>query len=308
MRNVIIELNRIFGVEHNTKITNFINLQYSFASASDGVEFTLRDVDEYKIIGVLKDICTEHQLSIDELINGFMLVPAMNRSKTEFSVVAELRSALLQSLFEPQFTARAELIKDGDSFEYYGKDRHIVSTKATKRGNGSITAGFINGTLESGPQVSIFMDREEMSGVRHAYTTIKYNGACPLDEEIWNEVLMSSVYRRMQTEPMTELILAGCTDNAERISKLLAHGSDAFFKSNEDSDVVLSSWGKPIAKKILIFKAGDEKKLIEAQNDNLGKLSNKQLRVVVNNNDLPKTITSQPAAKSEDVSDEWGMY
>lgn len=314
MRKVIIELNRIYGVENNAKITHFVNDQFATLADCEGVEFSLRDVEEGLIITAVKELIDEFQLAVDELINGVLLIPAMNRSKTSFSVVTEFRPCFIKALFETGFSNDASLVKEGQEFEYYGKDRHVVMTNS-QRTNNNVIAGYLNGTLAAGANISVFMDMEELAGVKESYTKIKYNGSYPIYSDIWDEILMSSVYRRFRTEPMMELVLMACGDNAERISRVLDHGSDSFIKDEFESDVILSSWGKPIAKKITLFKAGDEKRLLNEQNETLARIGKKPVQLSIVSNCSKSTSTTQApasvaaATEQEDaVQTEWGAF
>lgn len=309
MRNLIIDLNRLFGVEHNTEITKFVNEQYAIISSCEGIEFSLHDVDQTKIALAVNELIAEFQLDVHELVNGIMLIPCMSKSKSEFGLVTEFRPAFIQTLLQPEFTSVAQLIKGEDSFEYYGRDSHLVYIKSKVNGVGQISAGFINGSIKNGPDVCIFMDQEEMVGIQNDYSKIKYNGTAPIYAEVWDEILLSSLYRRMLTEPMTELLLTKCGAKAERIVAILSHGKSAFAKKEFASDEIISSWGKPIAKKVILYTANDEKRIATAQKENLARLKERKLSIVVNNGHLmdePASVVVK--SESEEYATEWGEF
>lgn len=301
MRKLIIELNQHFGLEHNSEITRFVNDQYMTLSICEGVEFSLHDVCEDKISRIVMELIAEFSLSLIELTQGVLLVPSMSPNQSEFEVVAEFRPAFFQMLFGQSFVTTSGLIRGEDKFEYYGKDRHIILSDVGGNHRDDIKAGYINGTMKSGSEVCIFMDKEEMEGLRSSYTSLKYHGSSP-DEDIWADVLQSSLYRRLATEPMAEAIFTDCEENAERILKTLLFGKAAFDKREFESDLIMSSWGKPIARKVINYKANDEKRLINAARS----ASQVGLKIVVDNTLSNDKTAEQPAG--EVVATDWGAF
>jgi hypothetical protein len=154
-------------------------------------------------------------------------------------------------------------------------------------------------------EVCIFMDKEEMEGLRNSYSTMKYHGSSP-DEDVWAEILQSSLYRRFATEPMAEAIFTDCGAPAERIIKALMYGKGAFDKREFESDLIMSSWGKPIAKKVINYKASEEKRLLIATQVNTEKLPSVGLKVVVDNTLSIGQTTDQLVG--EVVATEWGAF
>lgn len=305
MRKLIIGLNQHFGLEHNTEITRFVNDQFMTTCICEGIEFSLHEVCEDKIIRVVMDLIAEFNLSLNELVHGVLLVPCMSSSQSEFEIVAEFRPAFFQTLFGQVFVTTCRLIRGEDTFEYYGKDRHVIATDIGGNNRSVINAGFINGTLQNGATLCIFMDKEEMEGLRASYTSLKYHGSYP-DEDTWSEVLQCSLFRRFATEPMSEAVFAECGERAERITKALMYGKSAFEKREFESDLIMSNYGKPIAKKIINYKASDEKRRINAGQTNAAKMSHSGLKVVVDN-----TRSIGPAADEtagEVVATEWGAF
>lgn len=305
MRKLIIGLNQHYGIEHNAEITRYANDQFMTSCVCEGIEFSLHDVCEDKIIRVVMDLIAEFNLSLTELVHGVLLVPCMSSSQSEFEIVAEFRPAFFQALFGQVFVTSCRLIRGSDTFEYYGKDRHVIATDVGGNSRSVVNAGYINGTLHNGAKLCIFMDKEEMEGLRASYSTLKYHGSYP-DEDTWSEVLRSSLYRRFATEPMAEAVFAECGERSERITKALMYGKSAFDHREFESDLIMSSWGKPIAKKVINYKASEEKRLINAGQVNVGKLSNSGLKVVVDNTlsigqDSEETV-------GEVVATEWGVF
>ena len=308
MRKLIILLNSIYGAEHNAEITHFVNEQFCNTSHCENLEFSLRDLDENKIETVVKELIAEYDLTLHELLTGVMLIPCLSENKAEFCCIAEFKPSLFQSLLAPAFHSVYGLVKGEDSFEYYGRDAHMFVVKNSECSQAVICAGYINATMHDGIEVCVFMDKEEMAGVRNSYTTIKYGGTAPIYQEVWDEILQSSLFRRLQTEPMFERIMNACGANSERISKILAHGSGAFSKKEFENGMVISSWGKQIAKKVIVYTAGEEKRLAEVQKVNLSKINARHLQVVVDNSAVVDEVHQVNNGHGEEVQTEWGNF
>lgn len=308
MRKLIILLNTIYGAEHNAKITDFVNQQFAIIAHCENLEFSLRDIDEEKVVQVVQELISEYELTVSELLTGVMLIPCLSQNKAEFCCVAEFKPSLFQSLLLPAFDSVCGLVKGQDSFEYYGRDRHLFAVKADETAHGEICAGYINATMHDGNEVCVFMDKEEMAGVRSAYSSIKYGGTSPVYQDIWDEILQSSLFRRFQTEPMFERALNACGSASERVAKMLAHGSSAFSKKDIESEVVMSSWGKQIAKKVIVYTASEEKRLSEAQKVNLEKVKTKHLHVIVDNSPKKEEKAHETNAHIDEVATDWGTW
>lgn len=320
MRQIINHLCEHFGDHQNAAITNWVNEQYLFRCESNGIQFSLRDIDETVIWKTIHHTITDLGLTLEQLIDGVWLAPVFGPGQLEFEVTAELRPALFKSVLS-QFL---DVCNDGfiyaqDSFKRYGADRHIDLIKQCTAApcTEDVVYAFFNATVSAdGQPVSCFLTAEEVSEIKACYIKTKFNGADPFGDANWSEMQLAAVYRRFLSESIfSALEYSLPVDVLQQYVSMTVHGHSRFEKTEDyEKDLsVLGAHGRVIGRKVVRFKAHEALEQKNKTAENRKSLNSMQADIV----DLAQVRqskaavaepTQQPVYDTEDVPTEWGNF
>ncbi len=305
MRTVINELCHLYGIHNNAVITNWVNRQYLFAAESDGVKFTLHDVDDAVITRVINSVCTELSLTLDMLLQGVWIVPALTNRQLSLSASAELRPELFKMVLGRGVQISNEgSVYSGDVFERYGADSHVIHTTKAYRGT-EVEAMFFNAMTCTGAeqlQLSCVLQADELAETKRIYLHDKFCGANPFTDKEWLEIQLAAVYRRFHSESMFSAVEYALTnEDRTRYAKMAMYGHDMIAKNKEEkSTVVYSDFGKPIATKV--FRTSATKHLA------LKNASSTSSVVPITAANTMSLVKTDETGEPDDVVTEWGQF
>lgn len=305
MRNVINELCHLYGITNSAVITNWVNRQYLFSAESDGVKFTLHDVEDAVITRVINSVCTELSLTLEMLVQGVWIAPALTNRQLALSASAELRPELFKMVLGRGVQISNEgSVYSGDVFERYGVDSHVVHSPSTYRGT-EVEAMYFNAMTCAGAdqiQLSCVLQADELAETKRVYLHDKFCGANPFTDKEWLEVQLAAVYRRFHSESMFSAVEYALTDkDRTRYAKMAIYGHDMIAKNKEEkSTVVYSDFGKPIATKV--FRASATKHLA------LKTAGSTSSVVPINAATAISVVITDETTAQDDVVTEWGQF
>lgn len=320
MRQIINHLCDHFGDHQNAGITNWVNEQYLFRCVSNGIQFSLHDIDETVIWPTLHRTITELHLTLAQLIEGVWLVPVFAPGQLEFEVSCELRPALFKSVLKPFLDVSQDgFIYAQDSFKRYGADRHIelIKKSSAEPCAKDVVIAFFNATVsDDGQPVSCFLTADEVTEIKDCYIKTKFNGADPFFDANWSEIQLAAVYRRFFSESIfSALEYSLPVDVLEQYMGMAVHGYSRFEKTEDyEKDLsVLGAYGRVIGRKVVRFKAhealaqknktAEQRKGVKAMQADVVDLA--QVR---QSKALVAESVQQPEYDTECVPTEWGNF
>jgi hypothetical protein len=288
MRELILNLNKLFGTQHTKDINRWVSVQYNRISLCNDEPITLKDVSTKEIVLTVSSAITKLSLTPHELFRHCLLVPSINKGLQKFSVVFEIKPSFYKQLLtscKKISINDMSIVKKGDLFERYGQTKHIKHEVSV--GSNEPVYYFINGTIiDSGQPFSLGFNQSELEAVGEEAFEKKYNNANPFNIEEWQDIVFSALFLRLlDDDPAILIINALKQEKIERYRAAKKLCMDYYQKSDEADDTVYASYGRVIAKKFNRFNA-----LTARQNTEIKKPA---LKIVSSNDNIPEKTTAK---------------
>lgn len=307
MRDILITLNDMFGAHHSQALTTWFNQQTLRQATIDEQVVSLFDVEPAAIIAAIKRLNSFVPLSAEQLVEHTFLVPALNTRQLDLECVARFRSSFYAHVLCASGHVSIEsagIVKQGDTFERYGHDKHVIHKPLKNNPSNECVAAYINGSVEdTGYTFSVVLNQHELEGVKNAHINTLFNGVSPYEEKEWDDVYLSAVFERLLDEEAFAYLSGILDDNAVGVLKAISEfNAERYKKHSNDKANVYSSYGKLIAVKKHRFNAMDRV--------NQKRIVKPKLKLVASNGSKNSTSDDNDASKTQldDIAQDFGGF
>jgi hypothetical protein len=305
MRNVIIKLNELYGVENNQNLTIWFNNQLNRLSEFDGGTVSLMDIDEPKIEAAIKRLNACVPLSAEQLIKHTEIITVMNQNQLDLEPAFRFKSSFYRFLLEASGSILVDafgLVREKDKFERYGHDKHVVHIPNKDEADAPVIMAYINGSSPNlGIQFSVVLNKDEIAGIKETQINNAFNGINPFGDKDWEDVYKAAVIERLYDEDVFASLEVELGENTLNVFKAVKlYNADRYQNAQLTKLKVFSNYGKHIATKKFRFTAAD-------------KIEVKRKKVILTlvtdqNNGQEKELAHNDDSEFDDVMKDFGGF
>lgn len=270
----------------------WMNAQFARQSITeDGQVITIEDIHTFAIINAVKRLLVDTELSLDELINGFVLIPCLKANRIDTDVVIEALPWIFARILnnEKGLSVNAyDLVRHAEQFQNKSANQH-VSHSNTRQPDQEPILAYINLTSESNQPLSATLNRTEMLGIRGIFEQTKYNGCRIPDQAFWDEMFLSAAFRRLLDLGIFACVVHRLTPQTAKTYHALVKLSNAHFQPKHGGiNAYYSSDGSLVARKFTRFPESN---------------ANSTTTLTVND-----TSSGTIECKGDDIPSTWGQF
>lgn len=262
MRQVIIEVADTFKNQSSTRINQWVNEVYqrTVVSSKSDVVFSLHDIQE-RVIGLaIKDAAEDFGLRFKTMREQTLILPVLDRRTDSLQPIVELLPGFFKSVLEETGKVKIErtgVIREGDVYVNSGSDELLEFTLSSDNKGAAPIAAVINFYVDGTPG-HVLLNKKELENLKKAYLDIKFGGVNPLTNSEWDEIFISSVYRRMFSDASFGAGKLVIGDSSIELWKKAIISHNLFFKRQADADnLVRDRFGKVIGRTFKKYDALD---------------------------------------------------
>jgi hypothetical protein len=267
MKAIIHYLAKYYGNKRYAAIVNWVNAQYSRSGELHGQMITLSDVNDFDVVGLLKNTVEILSVPFDTFIDGIQVLPRLNSTSSDFEPILKLN----HKAFEKHYISAGLVINDmliayeGDEVKYSGNDQHITYSLSKKNEGKVILCGFINFSVPDSDVVgSLILTKDEIEGERVSGIANMFNGVDILSTNEWLSSSCALLLKRLLSETTsTSLLKTLKSEEVSYIRELIAL-SESFYDNGgsgnqKKESQYFSSYGRLIGRCYNRFSAMDKK-------------------------------------------------
>lgn len=262
MRQVIIEVADTFKNQSSNRINQWINEVYQRAvvSSKSDVAFSLHDIHE-RIVGLaIKDAAQDFGLRFKAMREQTLILPVLDRRTDSLQPIVELLPSFFKSLLEESGKVTIErtgVIREGDIYVNSGSDELLEFTLSPDNTGAPPIAAVVNFYIDGTPG-HVLLNKKELENLKKVYLDIKFGGVNPLTNSEWDKIFISSVFRRMFSEPSFGAGKLAVDEISVELWKKAILSHNQFFKRQAAADnVVRDRFGKVIGRTFKKYDALD---------------------------------------------------
>lgn len=266
MKAVIHYLTKQYGNTHYNTIVSWVNSQYAKSGTIHGQQISLADVNDFEIVGLLKNTVELLSIPLGTLVTGMHLLPRVNSTGSNFEAILKLN----HKAFEKHYVKAGMITNDiifaheGDDVQYSGGSEHIKYKLNPANEDKPVICGFINYSVEDSDIIgSIIIAQDEIEGEKISGTANMFNGVDVLSDDDWLSSSCALLFKRLLSETnSTSLLKTLKSEEVSYIRELIAL-SESFYEyssgnNQKRNDDFYSDYGRLIGRCYKRFNAVDK--------------------------------------------------